>query len=122
MDLHTLPSIDWKLAETRCGNHQWAEEMIFLLLKRLPEDIQQIKEAFNKKDLPQTLQLVHKLHGAVAYCGMPRLNLLISSLETSLKNHIMDGSLLEQLDSEANLLITEEFTRLPQCSDADKNG
>jgi len=112
MDLEKLPVIDWDLAAKRAGNKKIAEEILFLLLKRLPKDLAEILTAYRNKDYEELFFHVHKLHGAVAYCGLPRLKSVISSLETNLKNHIMDSlpSILEQLETEVHLLLKEEFS------------
>jgi two-component system sensor histidine kinase BarA len=124
MELDALPVIDWELAARRCGNQQWAQEMVTLLIERLPSDMESIKEAYKALNYTELLHHVHKLHGAIAYCGLPRLNLIIASLETNLKNHIMDSlpSQLDQLDDEVTLLLKEPISLQPHYSDADKKG
>lgn len=124
MDLSHLPIIDWALGERRAGSKDYAEEIMSLLKERLPEDLTEIHAAHQCKDYDQLLFHVHKLHGAIAYCGLPRLKIIIASLETNLKSHIMDNlsSQLEQLDNEANLFLKEDFSRQPHEVEADKNG
>lgn len=124
MDLTHLPIIDWNLGEKQVGSKIYAAEILLLLKERLPSDLADIRQAYQAHDYQKLLFFVHKLHGAIAYCGLPRLKIVIGLLETNLKNHIMDSlpSQLEQLDSEAELFFEEDFSRQPHHSEADKNG
>jgi two-component system sensor histidine kinase BarA len=114
MELGHLPVIDWDEATRLAGNNtNFAEEIITLLLKGIASDIQAIKKAFHSQDAEQFLFKVHKLHGAVCYCGMPRLKTILARLESDLKNNIMGSSAeyLAQLDSEVKLLL-ERYSHL----------
>jgi len=113
INLSHLPVIDWDLATKLAGHHkEIAEELLALLVKTLPDDIKKIKEFYVAQKYPELLKQVHKLHGALCYCGLPRLKTLIACLETDLKSNIMTNlpSLFDQLDIEVNLLFRERFT------------
>ena len=104
-----LPVIDWELSLKLAGNNRdLARDMLTLIYQRLPDDIAQIKAMHHERNTPQLIHHVHKLHGALCYCGLPRLKFLIAHLESDLKNHIMDSSLplLGQLDIEVSLLAS----------------
>lgn len=108
MDLSHLPIIDWELATKLAGNKkELAEEMLCLFIKTLPEDHLAIKQLESAKNYTELLRRVHKLHGALCYCGIPRLKTIIAYLESQLKNNITDGlpAILDQLDVEIELLI-----------------
>ncbi len=110
MDLGHHPIIDWDQAIKLAGNHrELAEEMLDLLIKNLREEIPKIKQFHKVQNYVELLRQVHKLHGALCYCGLPRLKTLIARLETELKSNIMDGlsALLDQLDAEVNLLLEQ---------------
>lgn len=62
-----------------------ADEMLGLLVKNLRQDVEEIKKARDAKDYDALLKHVHKLHGAVCYCDVPRLRAAIYALETALK-------------------------------------
>lgn len=80
--------IDWKLALKLANNKRdLAEEMLTLLMKTLPDEFAAIKEAHIEKNYEELLKLVHKLHGAVCYCGVPRLKNAIYNLESILKRN-----------------------------------
>ena len=106
--LNHLPVIDWKLGMKLAGNKkEVAEELLDLFIKKLPIDLCTIKALHETINYSGLQKEIHKLHGALCYCGAPRLKKLISHLETELKNNIMVDlpSLLDQLDNEVNLLL-----------------
>jgi two-component system, NarL family, sensor histidine kinase BarA len=108
MELAHLPIIDWHLGTKLAGNQRGlAEELLSFLLKDLDSVVDGIKELHKSTDYKKMQQQVHRLHGAVCYCGVPRLKFILAQLETHIKNNIMDDlpSLLEQLDTEVKLLL-----------------
>lgn len=108
MELDHLPVIDWEQALKLAGNNKaLAEELLTLLTKGLPGDLTSIQEYYNDKNYPEMLRRVHKLHGALCYCGLPRLKSVVARLETALKSNIMDSlpSLLDQFVVEVNSLL-----------------
>jgi two-component system sensor histidine kinase BarA len=108
MDLRHLPIIDWNRAIHLTGNKkEFAVEILDILIQQLPNDLSEINKVYESKNLYELLRLVHKLHGALCYTGLPRVKSLISRLETELKSNIMDNlaSLLEQLNAEVRLLL-----------------
>ncbi len=86
--------------------------MLGLLVKTLPIELAQIKQAHQSRDYPQLQKLVHKLHGAICYCGVPRLKSAITTLETALKtNKIAElPELCAQFEAEIKQLLTN-FSR-----------
>ncbi len=82
------PVIDWTLGLKLAGNkRELAEEMLSMLVKNLPEEVQRIREAYENNQYQELHQRLHKLHGAVCYCGTPRLKKIIAALENALKKH-----------------------------------
>lgn len=106
--LENLPIIDWEDG-TRLAGHQkeLARDMINLLARDLPQDMQTIRHLHSEKKFSELLKSVHKLHGAVCYTGTPRLKTLLSTLETALKTNIMDDSstILRRLETEVGHLL-----------------
>jgi two-component system, NarL family, sensor histidine kinase BarA len=114
MDTNPLPVIDWELGTKLAGNkREAAEEMLDMMVKSLPDDISAIKKNHAAQNYPELLRQVHRLHGALCYCGLPRLKIVTSRLEIDLKSHIIFSlpSLLDQLDTEVHLLL-EHYSRL----------
>jgi two-component system sensor histidine kinase BarA len=100
--------IDWELGKKLAGNQlDLAEDLLNLLITSLPNDFKQIKTLYYAKNYAELQKAIHKLHGALSYCGTPRLKTVITCFETHLKNNIMDDLplLFEQLDIEVNCLL-----------------
>lgn len=72
-------------AELAGGNEALAKEMLQMLTERLEADLNDIEHAFQKKDTKTLGQLVHKLHGAAAYCPTPALKQACVQLQANLK-------------------------------------
>ncbi len=104
------PIIDWELATQLAGNkRELAKEMLNILSKTLPNDIACIKQCENNKNYDELQKRVHKLHGALCYCGVPRLKQAAAKLETALKNSASAKirSLFEAFEDEANQFLKE---------------
>lgn len=94
-----VPILDWNLGIKLAGNKkEAAEEMLNLLLKSLPADLTDMQQLKEIGDYPELLRRVHKLHGALCYCGTPRLKNAAAKLESALK---------QQKTSEASVLFEE---------------
>jgi two-component system sensor histidine kinase BarA len=79
--------IDWDLGTKLAGNKpELAKEILNLLIKNLPTELEQIKQAKEKMNYHLLLKHVHKLHGAVSYCGAPRLKNALLNYENALKS------------------------------------
>src|SRR5436190_23343827 len=112
--------IDWDLAIQRANHDRnLANDLLALFVTNLPAELLALKIAASEQNYSELQRLAHKMHGGLRYCGLPRLQNLVASLETELKNHIIDSlpTLLNQLDTEATLLI-ELISRQPQDSSA----
>lgn len=108
MELANLPIIDWELGIKLAGNNkETANDLISLLIKNLRNDLDVITQQYQAGNYDVLKKEIHKLHGAVCYCGLPRLKSILSQLETNLKNHIMVSlpSLMDQLESEVSYLL-----------------
>lgn len=67
-----------------------ADELFQILIANLKEDRDLINSAFDKNDEEELKKSVHKLNGAVKYCGVPRLAKAIDKLETVVKISDLD--------------------------------
>lgn len=89
--------IDWVLADRLAGNnHEQAKEILALLLELLPAHQQEITTAYQQKNWPALLQALHKLIGALCYCGTPRLKTAAENLYQKVKNNLSQPSLLDR--------------------------
>jgi two-component system sensor histidine kinase BarA len=103
------PIIDWELGTKLAGNcPEAAKEMLTLLIKMLPHDLAQIRDAYTENQYEQLSHYVHRLHGALCYCGVPRLKTATHQLETALKRNKTQeiSTLFNQFELEANQLLT----------------
>lgn len=119
MELNHLPIIDWELCIRLAGNKtELAEEILDLLMSSLSEDLSTINNLYTERNYKELLRKVHTLHGALCYCGLPRLKTIVARLETALKNNIISNllSLLNQLHAEVNLLLEHYSLHSSQCS------
>ena len=110
MDYNNSQVFNWEQAIKLAGNkRELAEEMLALFIKDLPKDVIAIHQSYQDHNFVEMLRQVHKLHGALCYCGLPRLKTVVSRLETELKSNIMDSLpiLTELLKSEVNLLLKQ---------------
>lgn len=105
------PIIDWELGTKLAGNNpEAAEEMLALLIKMLPHDLAQIRDAFTEKQFEKLAHYIHRLHGALCYCGVPRLKTATHQLEVALKQKQNVSLLFDQFELEANQLLTTHRT------------
>ncbi len=86
-------------------NQLIAEEMRTLLLKNLPEEFAAIKIAYQQSNQDELLHLVHKLHGAICYCGIPKLKSAIAAFESAIKQH--DNAMMTELFIDLEFEILE---------------
>ncbi|HSW70240.1 MAG TPA: response regulator [Gammaproteobacteria bacterium] len=103
-------AIDWELGLKLAGNkRELAKEMLNVLAKTLAQEVKSIRDAYEEKNYDELHQQLHRLHGAVCYCGTPQLKKIISSLEDMLKKSQTDAlsGLLEELEKESQFLLEE---------------
>lgn len=113
MDTHDI--INWDEALRLANqNHELAEEMLKMLVERLPEDQQDILDCYAQQNFDKLKQLTHKLRGALCYCGVPRLRHAVEQLDNALKQpspkHQMD-ELVQQFAEEVQTLMSAYATK-----------
>jgi len=106
--------VDWELGVRLAhGNRKLAEEMMTLLVSSLPRDAAAIMAAWNAHDQEQLRGAVHRLNGAIRYCGVPRLHRSVEQLESSIKraDQAAIGQALEIFRES-----TEDFRTWAECT------
>ena len=73
-----------------------AREMLQLLLASLPQTLADLEKYRESNQRDALIQLVHKLHGATCYTGVPHIKALSETIET----HLKTGASLMQLEPE----------------------
>jgi len=85
-----------------------AQDMLNMLVNSLRKDRQKIEQYNNETQYAELLRVIHKLHGATHYCGVPALREQSEQLETALKLSETDiipnlvQSLLKSIDDLLN--------------------
>ncbi|MFQ3234608.1 MAG: two-component system sensor histidine kinase BarA [Paraglaciecola sp.] len=100
---------DWHLALKRAnGNASAAEDVFEQFITQLPALVNDIEHHSQQQHFSQLMAVVHKLHGACCYTGVPLLHGYCSETERLLKNQQQDESLIAaaKLVDEAGKLLT----------------
>ncbi len=79
------------------NNASLAKDMLSMLLASLPEERIKINLSAIDSDLSSMYEVIHKLHGACCYCGVPRLRNITKTLDAQLKNN-NETQLIEHLE------------------------
>ena len=104
--------IDWEQAIKLAGNsRELAKEMFALLIKELTNELIEIKKEHAIYDIKALKNRIHRLYGALCYCGAPRLKTVAAAFLQALNNkkYLEVSTLLVQLELEINELIQYEF-------------
>lgn len=81
-----LPIIDWdQHAQASTGSMDMSKELLMLFIQQLPELEARFQQAFAKQDKEELHAVLHRLQGACAYCGLPRLRTVITSVSQAHK-------------------------------------
>ena len=110
MDIQHLPIIDWTLATKMAGNkREVAEEILTLFMKNLSTEMSAINQSYQNNRYKELGSQLHKLHGALCYCGLPRLKMLVAKMEMDIKQNNMDAiaDMVTVLNDEVKLLVEE---------------
>jgi len=66
------------------GKPRLAADILSLMLAELKQNHTDINNAFRESRFDDALELIHKLHGACCYCGVPQLKAICKRLEKQL--------------------------------------
>ena len=102
--------IDWELAMELAGNDKaFAKQMFLLLVKDLGNELPEIKKEYITQQITSLKKRLHRLHGALCYCGAPRLKNATAALERALENNkdLEIANLMKQFELEIKELITQ---------------
>lgn len=100
--------VDWESGLNLANNkRELAQELLAILKETLPEDQLSINNAFNANKTQLLLQQVHRLKGAVKYCGVPGLQKAVDQFEVVLKtgDSIQARSMLDALNREIKMFM-----------------
>lgn len=108
MELDDLPVIDWDLAIKLAGNQKdLANDIHNIFIRDLKNDLTDIKHLYETENYSTLLSKIHKLHGALCYCGLPRLKYVVVNLELALKNKATNtiADLMRLFSTEATRIL-----------------
>jgi len=110
---HQLPIIDLDLGASLMNNdRKIAEEMLDYLMSELPTTKTLLIQLSHEKNWLEVKNQVHKLRGALCYCGVPRLKLVADNLEIALQDNDADAQLLyNRLIREMDNLLTANWEK-----------
>jgi two-component system sensor histidine kinase BarA len=82
------------------------KDILSQLIETLPEEQLAITQAFEDRDLALMRDRVHRLHGAVCYCGVPAFRACIQALESAIviENHNAIADCFHAFINECNQL------------------
>ncbi len=88
-------------------------QLTLALINSLDSTLLDIKNAWEADDLPNLLEIIHKLHGAVCYCDVPLLKASVNHLESLLKKSPQQASLPQAVkDVCAQIEVLRHWQRL----------
>ncbi len=102
------PVVDMELGYKLANNKiDLAEEMLSMLYDSLLNDLKSISESLIDNDFEQLYDIVHKLHGASKYTGVPHLQKAALAMERALKKQQLKEAerLADNLIQEINRVI-----------------
>ncbi len=91
----TLPLLDGAVAKKLIGSEATASKILEQFLATLPEEVNNIKAAYEGNNFKSLGALVHKIKGSAAYCGAIRLQTICAELQYA--EDIQDAVRLEKL-------------------------
>lgn len=91
------------------SNHETAKELLTMLCETLPGNVEKIQAALETNDLDTMVNIAHKLHGGLSYCGTPRLQKAVRKLELEAKSatHEQLKALFDNVSAETRAFINE---------------
>jgi two-component system sensor histidine kinase BarA len=102
--------IDWELGSKLAGdNLEFAQKILALLIRDLPTDLLEMKTMYSTNNYEELGRRVHKLHGALCYCGTPRLRSAAAALEIALqkKDNTQLSIVLAQFEFQVDQLLRQ---------------
>ena len=103
----SLPVVDLELALSVANyKPQLAINMFNMLMENLENDEERIRDHWETENYPELLEVVHALHGASRYCGVPAFRNALHHFETQLKMDNIQAlpDCMRQLTTEIELL------------------
>jgi len=94
------------------GNAELAKELFEMLLKDLPSQQKAMNQAHSEKNKQPFWDIIHKIYGGTAYCGVSDLKDSCKQLEDEIKNAYPNNAIAQPLDN-----VNKEIERLLKNAD-----
>lgn len=109
--LEQFPLLDYKQGLKNCGTNCMLVELLTLMItQELPADLEQMKNAFAKKNYDVVERIAHKIKGGAVYVGTTRMKYACQYLErywkTGAREHV------DRLYHQAITVIDETFVHI----------
>lgn len=104
-----LPIIDWNQhGQAGIAQSDMSKELLALFIQQLPELEERLQHAFDEQNNEELHAVLHRLQGACAYCGLPRLRNCVTNINNILKqNGMIDLQHYNQIKQEISLVRAE---------------
>ena len=105
-------TLNWALCISQANDKPaLAQEMLQMLVNTIPDTRADIEAALEQRQQPRLLSIIHKLHGACCYSGVPTLQQLCQTVESALKH----GAALSDMEPEI-LELLDELTKVESAA------
>lgn len=107
-----LPIIDWSQhAQAGGAPDEMSKELLALFIQQLPELEEKLQHAFTSQNPEGLHAVLHRLQGACAYCGLPRLRHMVNNIDHALKqNGHVTAEQYHQIKQEI-ILVKDELNK-----------
>jgi len=104
-----LPVIDWgQHAQPGNAPDEMSRELLALFIQQLPELQERFQQAYASQHKEELQAVLHRLQGACAYCGLPRLRNVIADVSHALKQTgVVSSQQYEQIEQEIAVIEAE---------------
>jgi two-component system sensor histidine kinase BarA len=101
------------------GNESLLKQIFTILQRDIPQQRQQLTEAFAEQDYGRLGALAHKLQGVTCYVSLPRLRRIVLALQQQLAGEADESleRLQQQLETELDTIAREVEHHLQQLQD-----
>jgi len=101
-----LPVIDWTYGkQLNARSPGLFEELLELFMAQLPQAQEEANQYYHEQEFSELSDVLHKLHGSCAYCGVMRLKAVLIKFSVLLNQHQSPPlALLEEFNREIELI------------------
>lgn len=106
--IEEVPVIDWQLY-LKLSNHDsvLAKKILDAYIRDLTENFEQIQPFYQQSNFEALGEVIHKMHGASYYGGVPELTKIIAHFQVMIKSNRYDNfsEIFAELDSHVTKIL-----------------